>query len=450
MAAVTAMSRQLLAGEVMAEQPQGESGSRWSRRFAFSLLVIGIVVVSLVALAAYEWNDGDEDDVLLAPPSSPQPMSRTDLSSSFPWLQSPVPAVPGSSHPALRGLQVDPPYTGCTPDTTVHVVFSNHFDLGYRAYQPDGDFAWQVMNQTMHVWLPRALQYEKVMRSFNSSVNPHNDTFVWMTQPYILSNLLSCPPFMNFTCPSSQLRREVLAAMRRGAITWHAFPYNSEAELHSVDQFEFGIELSHQLSDMLGLPRPLTISQRDVPGTTQAMIPLLVKHGVRAFSIGANGWPSDALQYGNVIRWRASTEPAAAETLMLYHGGGYGGIDVHDAVIVKGLKHILLTNWQTDNQGPETAEGFLSDLAFVRQQFPGCRVRTASFDDFVTPLFQAVARAEVELPIVTAEMGDTSAPITVAPAVSGSAVTTDCALLLFSLFLVDCCAGGSTEPAATQ
>ena len=415
MATVSAMGQQLLAGEAMAVQPQPESDSRLSRRFAFTLLVLGIVAVAVIGLAVYEWNDGDEDDVALAPLSPLQPLSRSELSSSFPWLQSPVPAMPGSSHPALRGLQVDPPYTGCTDDTTVHVVFSNHFDLGYRAYQPDGDFAWQVMNQTLHVWLPRALEYERRMLSFNSSVNPHNDSFVWMTQPYILSNLIACPPFMNFTCPSPQLRREVLAAMRRGSITWHAFPYNSEAELHSVDQFEFGIELSHQLSDMLGLPRPMTISQRDVPGTTQAMIPLLVKHGIRAFSIGANGWPSDALQYGNVIRWRASAEPAAAETLMLYHGGGYGGIDVHDAVIVKGLKHILLPNWQTDNQGPETAEGFLTDLAFVRQQFPGCRVRTASFDDFVTPLFQAVQRGEVELPIVTAEMGDTSASLTAAP-----------------------------------
>ena len=194
------------------------------------------------------------------------------------------------------------------------------------------------------------------MVAFNSSVNPHNDSFVWMTQPYILSNALSCPPNMNFTCPSPQLRASVLDAMRRGAITWHAFPYNSEAELHSPDLFEFGIQLSHSLSDLLGLPRPLTISQRDVPGTTQAMIPLLVKHGIRAFSIGANGWPSDANQYGNAIRWRASADPAADETLMLYHPGYYGGIDVHDAIVVKGLPHILITkspshaHWQAHTQ----------------------------------------------------------------------------------------------------
>ena len=58
-------------------------------------------------------------------------------------------------------------------------------------------------------------------------------------------------------------------------------------------------------------------------------------------------------------------------------------------------------------QGPKTPEGILTDLAFIRQQFPGCRVRVASFDDYVTPLFEAVQRGDVDLPVVTAEMGDT-------------------------------------------
>jgi hypothetical protein len=133
--------------------------------------------------------------------------------------------------------------------------------LGYRAYQPGGLLAAEVMNQTQHVWLPRALQYEKDMLALNSTQNPYNDTFIWMTQPYILSNLLDCPPYMNFTCVDNTTRSLVIDAMLRGAITWHAFPYNSEAELHSQDLFEFAIELSHGISDQLGLPRPMTISQ---------------------------------------------------------------------------------------------------------------------------------------------------------------------------------------------
>ena len=253
--------------------------------------------------------------------------------------------IPHRSPPKPTRPTDDPVYPNCTSSTIVHVVFSNHFDLGYRAYQPEGDYAYQVMDQAINVWIPRALQYEKDMLAFNSSTNPHNDSFVWMTQPYILSNALDCPPNMNFTCLDRSTRAQLVDAMTRGAITWHAFPYNSEAELHSVDMFEAAIELSHSLSDQLGLPRPLTISQRDVPGTTKAIIPLLVKHGIRAFSIGANGWPTDAIQYGPILRWRTTADDPTQETLMLYHPGRYGGILVKDAIIVEGFPHILITDW---------------------------------------------------------------------------------------------------------
>ena len=302
----------------------------------------------------------------------------------------------------------DPIYPNCTTDTIVHVVFSNHFDLGYKSYQPVGDFAYQVMDQALNVWIPRALQYERDMLAFNSSVNTYNDSFVWMTQPYVLSNALDCPPHMNFTCLNSTTRALLLDAMKRSVVTFHAFPYNSEAELHSVDMFEAAIEQSHALSDQLGLPRPLTISQRDVPGTTKAIIPLLVKHGIRAFSIGANGWPTDAIQYGPIFRWRTDADDAVQETLVLYHPGRYGGILVKDAIIVEGFPHILITDWGDDNQGPATAQSYLSDLAAIRTRFPGCQVRVASFDDYVTPLYTAVQRGELpHIPIVTAEMGDT-------------------------------------------
>ena len=316
--------------------------------------------------------------------------------------------VPRASPSKPPPVSDDPTYPNCTSDTIVHVVFSNHFDLGYKAYQPDGDYAYQVMQQALHVWIPRALQYEKDMLAFNSTVNPYNDTFVWMTQPYVLSNALDCPPNMNFTCLDDATRAQLVDAMKRGVITWHAFPYNSEAELHSVDLFEAAIEQAQSLSDQLGMPRPLTISQRDVPGTTKAIIPLLVKHGVRAFSIGANGWPSDAIQYGPIIRWRTRADDPVEETLMLYHPGGYGGITVNDGIIVEGFPHILLTDWVTDNQGPAGAQSYIDDLTAIRTRFPGCQVRVASFDDYVTPLYQAVQRGELpQIPIIAAEQGDT-------------------------------------------
>lgn len=79
-----------------------------------------------------------------------------------------------------------------------------------------------------------------------------------------------------------------------------------------------------------------------------------------------------------------------------------------DAIIVEGFPHILITDWGDDNQGPATAQSYLADLAAIRARFPGCQVRVASFDDYVTPLYTAVQRGELpQIPIVTAEMGDT-------------------------------------------
>ena len=71
---------------------------------------------------------------------------------------------------------------------------------------------------------------------------------------------------------------------------FHAFVFNAEAELYNAELFDFGIQLTHDLAVRLGKPDglPTVISQRDVPGVTRAVIPLMHNRSVRAFSIGAN------------------------------------------------------------------------------------------------------------------------------------------------------------------
>lgn len=41
----------------------------------------------------------------------------------------------------------------------------------------------------------------------------------------------------------------------------------------------------------LGLPRPTSVSQRDVPGWSRASLPLLNKHGIHGLSFGAGTPP---------------------------------------------------------------------------------------------------------------------------------------------------------------
>jgi hypothetical protein len=44
-----------------------------------------------------------------------------------------------------------------------------------------------------------------------------------------------------------------------------------------------------ELAATLNVTRPRTLSQRDVPGLSRAVVPLLAKAGVHTVSIGANG-----------------------------------------------------------------------------------------------------------------------------------------------------------------
>ena len=49
-----------------------------------------------------------------------------------------------------------------------------------------------------------------------------------------------------------------------------------------------GIDLTHSLDDRFSLPKKTTLSQRDVPGMTRAVVPLLARRGVKALSVGEN------------------------------------------------------------------------------------------------------------------------------------------------------------------
>ena len=40
------------------------------------------------------------------------------------------------------------------------------------------------------------------------------------------------------------------------------------------------LQMGERLADEFGIPRPIAVSQRDVPGWTRATLPLLNKHGV--------------------------------------------------------------------------------------------------------------------------------------------------------------------------
>lgn len=48
-----------------------------------------------------------------------------------------------------------------------------------------------------------------------------------------------------------------------------------------VSLVEAGLKLSQDLADFYGVKRPTVLSQRDVPGMTRSLIPVLKKYGIK-------------------------------------------------------------------------------------------------------------------------------------------------------------------------
>ena len=296
---------------------------------------------------------------------------------------------------------------------TLYVVFSNHLDLGYYNPHPlntSSPFDYYSMLSTVQnaldQWIPNAVKYSAAMRSFNSTVNPHNDTYIWMTHSWVVQLFLHCPPNGLLRCPTPSQVEDAKAAIALGTITWHAFPFNSQHDVYSADLFDYGMQLGADLAKEFGRVGgpPNTISQRDVPGVTRAVIPYMRRRGVKAYSIGANSASAPA-GVPTAFIWRDNA--TQTEVFGLYHRNGYGGIAPSDVHFISGWGSGLITNWAQDNQGPQPAESYLSDLATIRQEFPNYAVKVSTFDDFVNDLDVAYRAGVATLPVVTEEMGDT-------------------------------------------
>lgn len=108
-------------------------------------------------------------------------------------------------------------------------------------------------------------------------------------QAWYLSLYLDCPPGLGLNCPSDDDKAALRAAIAAGDITWHAFPHNAELEAGNAAVIAAGLRMTHALDASLGLPPKTVLSQRDVPGLSRAMIPLLKKAGIHAVSVGVNG-----------------------------------------------------------------------------------------------------------------------------------------------------------------
>ncbi|KAL3138964.1 hypothetical protein ABBQ32_005773 [Trebouxia sp. C0010 RCD-2024] len=286
----------------------------------------------------------------------------------------------------------------------VHVVFSNHLDLGFDGINPVPGTDDNVINKYFTEFFPQAINTSRHLLERGGP-----ERLQWMTQSWLVSIYLDCPIGMNLQCPSQEEVEAFEAAVHRGDIYWHALPFNGQLEFFDVSLLEFAVQLTHELDIKFGLPPKRTMSQRDVPGFTRAALPILYSQGVRAVTVGVNGGSAPpAVPHNEPFLWRDIQ--SQTELLAMWHPGGYSGVPVDgkdECVSLPGFDHHLCMAWRQDNAGPQSAQEVLSIFSRTQAAFPGAQVFTSTLDNFTEALQAALPTLSSEMKVVTGEIGDT-------------------------------------------
>jgi hypothetical protein len=314
------------------------------------------------------------------------------------------------------------------PLTHVHVIQASHFDAGFAYTIKDVLTLWCTFRREPHPCAPQTkkthpnptppkpynqIGYTHFPRALELGLQIDADPALgvglrFTAQMWIIEMFFNCPPGVpGLRCPAPGEVANVTTSITRGFLTWHAFPFNSEAEAHTAGAFALGVGMAHALDDKFGFPRKATMSQRDVPGTTRAVVPALAALNVTAFSIGVNGASTPPF-VPRAFVW--SDAESGASMPMFVHPYGYGDYSFEGAVILPGLSHAMVFAWRGDNQGPPASVSeIVNDFASIRKSLslgPGVAVFSSTFDNFTS---HVVGNAAVlaALPVVTSELADT-------------------------------------------
>ncbi len=162
---------------------------------------------------------------------------------------------------------------------------------------------------------PTEWEYPSPGKSSSSSRERALTNYVYSIIIFLFTGLLpKGKPIQPLHCPSEKDKEELIKAIKRGEISWHAFPFNSEPEFYDSSMFLSSILVTRNLEAFLqekvfhsysvaciiktilfiyfncfSSQPSIVMSQRDVPGMTIGAVPLLKQAGVQAISVGVNG-----------------------------------------------------------------------------------------------------------------------------------------------------------------
>ncbi|XP_046551245.1 uncharacterized protein LOC124260970 isoform X2 [Haliotis rubra] len=292
----------------------------------------------------------------------------------------------------------------------VHIIFMNHLDVGYNGISPTVGFINNVLNTYFQLYFPREVQLAQQLRH-----EGYEETFIYTTHPWLVSLYLDCPNLtlnnITLACPSDKDVAAFREAVLRGDITWHAGPMNMQPENMNQALFELSLNISLDVDAEFGIKRKFaTLSQRDVPGMTAAVLPSLTKFNIMAVSVGVNPGTSPPA-VPNPFIWKFLD----SQVIGMWNKGGYPlnpgpnpanpqGMSKENCVIVDGFTDVLCFAFRSDNSGPpQSVNEILSNYEVVRGEFPGAKLMASTFDNFV----EALQPIKSQLPVVEMEVGDT-------------------------------------------
>jgi hypothetical protein len=255
----------------------------------------------------------------------------------------------------------------------VHVVFKTHLDIGFT------DLAANVTENYIREFIPKSIKTAVELRRRGGK-----ERFVWTTGSWLIHTYLKRA--------DEKSRDEFVRAIQAGDIVWHALPFTTHTELMDYGLCDYGLSLSAALDKRFG-KTTIAAKMTDVPGHTIGLVPLLARRGIQYLHIGVNGG-SHLPETPRVFRWQA----VDGSEVIVQYDRSYG-----ETLTLPGLDEALVIVNSSDNQGPPRTESILRIFEVLSKQFPGAEIRASTLSDFVP----ALRKAAVELPVVTAEIGDT-------------------------------------------
>ena len=293
----------------------------------------------------------------------------------------------------------------------VHVIFMNHLDVGYDGINPQTGFVNNVLNKYFIEYFPRAIRLAHIMNSVEPDVG-----FVYTTHPWLLILYLNCPKNFTLTdvdlyCPNKEELTLMKDALKKGYIACHAGPMNMQIEFMNSYIFHMVFDMIANFSREYYGCYSQVLSQRDVPGMTAAVIPVLRRNNIKAVSVGVNPMSAPPA-VPKLFQWKLHNE--SKDVMMaMWLPGGYpnnpgkileepGGISLTDSTISVRDGEALVFAFRSDNSGPpESLSEIQNIFNIIQDQYPGAKVFASTLDNFVNSVNVS------GLPAVYGEIGDT-------------------------------------------